>query len=106
MESAVPSLHGLWGHHLVGICMRVEKLDTSGQLKETSHYCYTTTPIMLGEEWYLATAGHCLENLQRVARHPQMRLKDQVLVDYNGIGAKVRLPTPFKGVGSASVPCS
>jgi hypothetical protein len=27
-----------------------------------------------------------------------MRLKDQVLVDYNGIGAKVRLPTPFKAL--------
>jgi len=92
-----PTLLDFFGHHLVGLCGVYEYVNDQGKpTKEPSYYCYTATVLSLSGEWYIATAGHCLENLEKASKHKEIRISHQALVDYNGFAAKVRMPTPFE----------
>jgi hypothetical protein len=92
-----PTLLSFFCHHVVALCGQYAHVDAQGkQTKPPSYYCYSATVILLGEDWYIATAGHCIECLEDAEKHPEVRLSQQTVIDYNGFAATTRIPLLFK----------
>ena len=92
------------GTHLVALCGSYVQLDDNGeQIGEPKFYSYTGTVIEILGTWCIATAGHCIERIEKANRHPNVRIETQVLADYFGPGATNFVPIPFKPLGETKV---
>ena len=84
------------GQHLVALCGSYVKLDENGEPSgPPTFYSYTGTLLEINGKWCVATAGHCLKNLENAINHPKVRVETQVLADYFGPNVTNQNPLPF-----------
>jgi hypothetical protein len=81
------------GQHLVAICGSYVQSAAKGQ---SQFYSYTGTVFEIQGRWCIATAGHCLRQLEEATSSPQLRVESQVLADCFGPNATNNMPLPFK----------
>lgn len=85
------------GQHLVALCGSYVPLNDDGEpAGPATFYSYTGTVFEILGKWCIATAGHCLKNLEKASNHPKILIETQVLADYFGPRATSETPLPFK----------
>ena len=59
--------------------------------------------ISIEDVWFLVTAAHCLEEVEKNIKVPGCKLEKSSLIDYGGIDATHRHPVPFDYAASKRV---
>lgn len=95
-QDALQNLHALLYRHVVCLAIQYVALDVNGKPVGKEHFLAITGFIMLfRDRCFLVTAGHALEDLDKVLKQRKIQIVSCCIVDYFGSGAKVHQPMPF-----------
>jgi hypothetical protein len=82
--------------HLVCLGIRFTHLDTQGNSDGKEHIrLYSCFVVSIKDKWFLVTAGHVFEELDKGLRKKAIRIESSFLADFFGQRSAVRSPTPF-----------
>jgi hypothetical protein len=96
LERSREQLYDRLCRHLVCLGIRFTRLDTYGNSdgKEYVYHC-SCFVVAVKDKWFLVTAGHVLEDLDKLVREKAIRIESSFLADFFGQRDAVRFPTPF-----------
>lgn len=79
-----------FGRHLVGLMGTYFRLDSSGNdIGNEQFFAFSGFAMSLRNVWYLVTAGHCIEDLEKAVAGSHIHLTSTRLADFFGSEAKV-----------------
>jgi hypothetical protein len=82
--------------HFVALTGSYVEVDGAGNhVGKVRHFAYSGFIVAIRGVWCLMTAGHVIEGINVAIKHPKMKLLQCGLMDYFGLGAKVKNPTPI-----------
>src|SRR5689334_4459058 len=82
--------------HLVCLCGSYQYEGHSpAPPREPTFYHYTGFVITLWDEWFIATAGHCLRRLERAAADPAYKFSERWLVNFARPSTTPGIPAYF-----------
>jgi hypothetical protein len=95
-HDALLKLHALLYRHVVCLAIQYVALDTDGKPVGKEHFLAISGFIMLFRgRCFLVTAGHALEDLDKLLTQRKIKITGCCIADYFGSGAKIRQPMPF-----------
>jgi hypothetical protein len=82
--------------HVVCLAVQYVALDDKGMpVGKEQFLAHSAFVMSFRGLWFLVTAGHALESLDRRIQESRLKVTSCCIADYFGPGAKVHLPTPF-----------
>ncbi len=90
-----------YASHFVGLAGLCQPLSPDGSPKSEAH-CFFCSGFVISihRTWYLATAGHILDDIEAEVRGRKADFREFYLVDCFGLGVRSKQPIPFDYAGS------
>ncbi len=102
MDADVPTFQRWMNRHLVSLVLIYWHLDkdgnSTGEPRVNANSCFI---MAFGDMWFLVTAGHVVEDLNKLIAHPFVKVVDTFLVDSLGLQAAYDNNIPFDYEDSA-----
>ena len=85
------------GRHLIALVLAYRFRKDDGELDDQTHFaCLTAFVVIVGEHWYLVTAGHNIDDWRPATRNDSpIQIVAASLADYFWISATRKLPLPY-----------
>jgi hypothetical protein len=86
-----------FGRHLLALVLAYRCRGDDGELSDETHFaCLTAFVITVGQQWYLVTAGHNIEDWRPAMRaNGPTQIVGVALADYFGVDAKRMVPLKY-----------
>jgi hypothetical protein len=85
-----------FGRHIVALGGTYVRLDEKGNPKgPETFFCYSACVLAVRDEWWIATAGHIFNAIERMTNRGEIRILSQSLADYFGVQQNDPHPIPF-----------
>lgn len=95
-QAAYDNFVRLLGRHVVCLSVIVQDLGAHGRSSGPERVVpFSAFVLYLGGQWLLATAGHCLESLDRAVSSRELLVVGSFIADSIGAGATSPHPTPI-----------
>lgn len=82
-------------NHFVGLSGKCVRENSSGGIAEEKNFAFSAFVIEIRGVWCLVTAGHVINDIEVVVKHPEWKLHRCGLADFFSLNPKVKEPTPF-----------
>jgi hypothetical protein len=84
------------GRHVVSLNIEFLRIDEKGKKSDEEFIkIFSCFVIAFGDHWFLATAGHILEEIDKALTEKKIEILDCTIADYFGKDAEFQFTTPF-----------